>query len=56
MRSNKSTPLPGARLVGEFSTETILALSRDRMIAVHPTFLVPEIVRIGDLQTATASS
>ena len=46
----------GARLVSQFSTETVFALSRNQMIAVHPTFLVPEIVRIGDLQTATASS
>jgi hypothetical protein len=46
----------GARLVSEFSTETVLALSRNLIIAVHPTFLLPETMRMQDLQSVRAST
>ena len=46
----------GARLVGEFSTETVLALSRDHLIAVHPTFAMPESLHMQDLRSVRAST
>jgi hypothetical protein len=48
----QTQPQPaGARLMAEFSTETVLALSpRGVVLAVHPTFLLPERMRLDDLQ------
>jgi hypothetical protein len=46
----------GARLLHEFSTETVLALSRNQMIAVHPTFAMPESLRMQDLRSVGPST
>jgi hypothetical protein len=43
----EESPGPGARLVQEFSTETVLAVRpRGVVLAVHPTFALPEPVRL----------
>jgi hypothetical protein len=57
MHTHPPASPPGARLIRELSTEIELAVStRGEVIAVHPSFLLPELVRLDDLRPATPRS
>ena len=52
----KASPRAGARLLKALSTEIELAVStRGELIAVHPTFALPEKLRLADLRPVACS-